>query len=350
MDNKKELNFDEIKSKIKELKFNEKSEKKDFVEMISLFSSLREIKEIEEFEIKELFNYSIEKLGDNYWKFILEIFGKTFYDTKSKFSKKVESLIKNCIEISLSDIFDQNSINLIISNLVSDDGYFQLKNYISTTLLKKNNEKSKQLEYNSLFYVLILLRIKIQYPNLNTTIIKNAQKAFIESLSFEDKEDYLSVKRNIRALLKNEFKTKFYDTSFLYIGQTDKINNLNKDIENLNSIIDTKNKKITNLNIELKQKEEEINLLKNDLSNKLKLIESLQQDLNETNNRNDFDKNRYEQQYKTLKKTFIDKLKSDLKLDIQGIEDISEGLSENTCSKIQRRIDNIYKTLQRNGE
>lgn len=282
-------------------------------------------------------------------RFILEIFGKFFYDKKSRFVKNIESLIKNCVEMSLSDVFDKNQVNFIISNLGSNDGYFQLKNYLSVNFLKKNSNDKKQMEYISLFYVLLLLNIK-KYTGLNSTAIKNAQKAYIESFSSENKEDSLSIKRNVRALLKNEFKSKFYEASFLYVGQTDKIEELNQEVNKLNSLIDNRNNDIVTLKNELHQKEIELTNLRKELNDKLALVESLQQDLNATNNRNDFDKNRYEQQYKTLKKTFVDKLKSDLKLDIQGIEDIADGLSESASLKIQRRIDNIYKTLQRNGE
>jgi len=350
MKNEKVINFEDIKSKIQELKFDEKTEKKDFLELVALFFSIKEIKGVEDFQVEELFDYAINKLGSRYWRFLLEIFGKIFYDNKSNYSKILQKLIKSKVEKSLVDIVDNNQVNVIIAHLISDDGYFELKDYIETNISNKKLDKNKQIEVISLFYIFVLLKIKMQNSSLNKTIINNAQKAYIESFSAEDKEDLFSIKRNIRALLKNEHKSKFYDSSFLYEGLTEKNYDLNKEINKLNTMLINRNSQMVNLNEVLRQKESEIISLKNEVLEKLGIIESLQQDLSAMNNRNDFDKNRYEQQYKTLKKSFTDKLRSDIKLDIQGIEDIAEGLGENTCLKIQRRIDNIYKTLQRNGE
>lgn len=76
----------------------------------------------------------------------------------------------------------------------------------------------------------------------------------------------------------------------------------------------------------------------------------LQQLVERLENRNEYNENLYKQQYLSLKRNLVSKLQNDLRLELDGLEDIADGLDEVQKTKIQRRIDRIYKIIQKIGE
>ena len=98
------------------------------------------------------------------------------------------------------------------------------------------------------------------------------------------------------------------------------------------------------------QKNDEILRKNQEIKDKETKIEELNLLVSKTDDRNEYNENLYRQQFLSLKRSLVDKLKKDLQLEIEGLEDIADTLSDAQREKIQRRIDRIYKILQKVGE
>lgn len=79
-------------------------------------------------------------------------------------------------------------------------------------------------------------------------------------------------------------------------------------------------------------------------------IEEYEIALQKANDRNEYNENLYKQQYLSLKRGLVSKLKQDLQLELDGLKDIADTLNDTQRAKIQRRIDRIYKIILNIGE
>lgn len=108
-------------------------------------------------------------------------------------------------------------------------------------------------------------------------------------------------------------------------------NSLSYKIANMNIIIES-------LNEQLIDKDNQILAINNELS-------QAHDDRNKAENRLSFEKNKYEQGFLSMQANLLDSLKSDLQLEIEGIENIIELLPDEKKAKILRRLRRIEKVI-----
>ncbi len=348
MDKPKVLNFNEITEVINKLQFTEKSEKQDMIKLVNSFCSVQNNKEITDEEIKQLFKTSCDKVNDKLLiNFIVEVLPRFYYKDNYKYSLLILGLIKTVAQNYFNDVLDINIINELISKILEVDGIERLKNYLKSVL--KSNDKDFQDKVILLFILFIIRTKEIQKYRFKDFVI-GIERAFVETYAIQDKNDIFDLRGIFKSFGERKFEKKFSQMSFIYNDVVVSYNDtLSKNIE-FQNIIFNRNDKIEELSISLNNAEKKINLLTQELESEKKINEKTRIDLQGAYNKNEFNENMYEQQYRTLKKSLIEKLKKDLGLEIQGIDDIAENLTEAQRLKIQRRIDNIYKILQKIGE
>ena len=180
--------------------------------------------------------------------------------------------------------------------------------------------------------------------------IRNIEEYIFELYGIPDKNDKFYIKTITKSLEEDKAKTLFYSFVGMYEGTTNQISSLEDEKGRLQLVIGDKNQEITSLNLSIEKLHNQIETQNEQLQINDSTIASLQKDLEAGSNRNEYNENLYKKQYESLKKGFIEKLKKDLKLEIQGLEDLADLLPDSSKIKIQRRIDNIYKILQKAGE
>ncbi len=343
----KKLTYAEITEKIDSLQFSDKSKSKDFITLTNTFCKLKDIKGIKENEIEILLDNCIIKTNNDYWKFLLEVFSRLFYKssaTKNKAVDKILFYLGKVIEKKFSVYLDKNVLNKVI---IENSKIEYIKAYISA--LQKSTG-FEQNEYVALIFMLLLLianRLLGQEKNLG---IRNIEKAIFELYGVPDKNDKFYIKSITKSLTENKAALLFYSFVGMYEGTTLQISNLEDEKIRLESVIRDRNQEISLLHASLEQLSNQLETANQQIKDMDLRIETLQKDLEAGTNRNEYNENLYKKQYESLKKGFIEKLKKTLKLEIQGLEDLVDLLPDSSKSKIQRRIDNIYKILQKAGE
>ncbi len=343
----KKLTYAEITEKIDSLAFTDKSKSKDFITLTNTFCKLKNIKGIEEDEIKILLDNCIKKTNNDYWKFLLEVFSRFFYKssaTKNKVVDKILLHLRKKIEEKFDVHLDKNALNQAICENKKSE-------YIRTYIV--NLQKSAgfdQNEYIALVFMLLLLTADRLLTQDKDVGIRNIEKCIFELYGVSDKNDKFFIKSIAKSLAENKAIALFYSFVGTYEGATLQISNLEDEKRILESVVCDRNQEITLLNASIEQLRNQLETSNQQVQdNNLKIAE-LQKDLEAGTNRNEYNENLYKKQYESLKKGFIEKLKKDLKLEIQGLEDLADLLPDSSKSKIQRRIDNIYKILQKAGE
>jgi len=349
MTNKKQkkLTYAEITEKIDSLQFSEKSKSKDSITLTNAFCKLKDVKDIKESEIEILLNTCIVKVDNDYWKFLLDVFSRLFYKasvTKNKAVDKILFHLGKVIEKKFDGYLDRNVLNKVIN----ENGKIEyIKAYISG--LQKSTE-FEQNEYIALIFMLLLLIANKLLGQDKINGIRNIEKAIFELYGVPDKNDKFYIKQITKSLIENKAAVLFYSFIGMYEGTTLRIANLEDENAQLKSIVRDRNQDIALLNSSITQLRNQIEVLSQQIEDKISEIVTLQKDLEAGTNRNEYNENLYKKQYETLKKGFIEKLKKDLQLEIQGLEDLADLLPDSSRSKIQRRIDNIYKIIQKAGE
>lgn len=341
----KKLTYAEITQKIQSLQLTNKINSKDFKTLINTFCKLKDIKGIKEDEIKILFDSCINKTNEDYWKFLLEVFSQFFYkssETKNKVVDKILFILGEVIEEKLN--LDRNALNQVI---IENNKPEYIKSYISDL---QKSMSFEQNEYIALIFMLFLLtanRILVQDREIG---IRNIEKYIFELYGIPDKNDKFYIKSITKSLAENKAEVLFDSFVGMYEGTTLQISNLEDEKRRFESVIYDKNQEITSLKSSIEQLCNQLEILNQQIQIKDLTIAALQKDLEASSNRNDYNENLYKKQYESLKKSFIEKLKKELRLEIQGLEDLVDLLPDSSKSKIQRRIDNIYKILQKAGE
>ena len=343
----KKLTYAEIIEKIDSLQFTDKSKSKDFITLTNTFCKLKDVKGLKEDEIESLIEKCLEKTNRDYWKFLLEVFSRFFYKSsvaKNKTEDKVLFAICGVIIRRFGIDLDRNLLN---QTIIENNKAQFVKSYI---LNLQQSTGLEQNEFIALAFILFILTANRILMQDRESGIRNIEKYIFELYGTPDKNDKFYIKSITKSLEEDKVGVLFYSFVGMYEGATSQISNLEDEKMRLQQVIGDKNQEITSLNSSVGQLNNQIKMLNEQLQINDSTIASLQKDLEAGSNRNEYNENLYKKQYESLKKGFIEKLKKDLKLEIQGLEDLADLLPDSSKIKIQRRIDNIYKILQKAGE
>lgn len=341
-----ECNF---KTLIQQLEQLQKSEKTEIYKLSDVFGRVQDVKSIKSEEIERLFNESMKIAQKDSWKFILEVYSRFYSRKKVKAGTLIVSLLEKEIKDRLKAFIDSEEINVIVSSIYNETGFslFQKKLINIEEFCKENNySKCELIVY---LYLILLISSKKMYPsdNKNTIIL---ERVFFSKFAEADEHDPFFVKSIKKYFFDDKYPLKFKELTYLYDGVDEELKTLRFEKERkqatiINQMAEIKelSGEITNLNGVLLEKEQLI-------TDKNKEIEDLKQLVSKVDNRNEYNENLYKQQFLDLKRNLVEKLKKDLQLEIEGLEDIADTLNDVQKVKIQRRIDRIYKILQKIGE
>ncbi|MBO5223226.1 MAG: hypothetical protein J6C23_01775 [Clostridia bacterium] len=342
---KKELSFGLI---CEDLKKVEASKSGDVKKISDIFGRIQDVKNIENSQIGELFNESVNKLGSYSWLFLLDIYARFYNRNKIKKSFVIIRLIKSETEKRLNSIVSKEEMNQIIMSIKADEGLVMVANLIDR--IKGSVSENTLIEIISYLYLLVLIRIKDSYVYDFYEISKRFERVLFSKLAVVDKSDPLFIKGIKKAINDGKYGEKFKELTYLCDGLTEEIQQLTKLNSANQEVIYSKKEEIramkeeiSNYNNQLLEKTALINQQKSELESKEKEIEKV-------NNNLEYLENLYQQQFATLKRGLVEKIKKELKLEIEGIEDIADSLSDIQREKIQRRITRICKIIERVGE
>ena len=343
--NKKAWTYEEL---VTELQAVKNSKKVEINKIANIFGRIKDCKGVKKEDIETLFRASMEKSGDDGWKFLLEVYSRFYNKGAAKNIDKIISLIKNETESKLGSVLSIDEINSAILEMKSGEGRKKLEKLCSS--IKPKKEKEPIIIDIALLYIFLLIKTKELIPMDFSEQIRVIERIFFECFAKDVKNDPLFVKEMKDSIISGTAFEKMREMTHLYQGVEDVLAELQENNERDRLTIKEKIARIVQLENHIAELEEvcrQNNLL---IQNQQNQIAELNRLLTETDNRNEFNENMYEQQFQSLKRSFIEKVKKGLKLEVDGLEDIAEGLDENQRKKIQRRIDNIYKFLQKMGE
>lgn len=314
-----------------------------------IFGRIQYIKNIRKEEIKGLFFKAIKISNKNSWEFLLEIYSRFYNRTKVKTQNEIIQLIELEIEKRLDPFVSQNDISLIVSSIAINGKSDLLEEKFNN--LKVFCKEKDYLFHESItyFYIILLIVARRAYMSNYAIFAKIEREIFIR-FAEDDNNDPLFIKSIKDSLIDGKFAKKFKEITYLYDGVDEELVKLKSDNNEKKEIIITKLDEIKvlkennfRLNDEILQKTQEIK------ENKRKISE-LELLVSKTDDRNEYNENLYRQQFLSLKRNLIEKLKKELHLEIEGLEDIADTLNNVQREKMQRRIDRIYKIIQKVGE
>lgn len=350
---KEKQTYEQIKRQINDVDINKNNLKQNLQVINKLFYESINCTDIDEIKLNELFNICINKCEKREIDFILDVFYKSFYLALKKeqnLNLKILVLIYNNIKKKFDGIDNINEFSNGINELTNLEN---IENFIVVLKNIYNNQNIMNIDKNEriiyLFVYSMCYIVVKNSPNFNILYI-NICKAFALAFAKEDKNDKYLLKMIIASFFKKNIAKTFKSFIFLFDNYDMKLENKEIELVKLNNQVCMKIKEINYLKTEIQNLKNENLLLDKTIEKQNTLNLQLQQDLVNAENRNTFDKNIYEHKCKTLKDGLVYKIQNDLSLEIQGLRDISENLNDKQQLKINRRIDNIYKIIQKIGE
>ena len=347
-DNKKKKEQVTIEGLLDKLTVESQKPKININQIANVFGNYKDIKGLKKETLKELFDKAVDAAKDDGWIFVYEIYSRFYYRDKVKYFDEIVFLIKSFIEPIISQAIEINELNHLISNIASQECSGKIKQLWETIDESINENNSAKIL--SLWYLYLIIKVKEIYRSDFQKILNVALRSFLSFFGKEDKLDPLCVKELKGFDGKEKYIHKFFNLTFLFEGTDVEINELKTTITENREIISAKIYEIKQLNSEVETLQKLVADKTETIENNLKEIEQLKQDVSKSDNRNDYDRNLYEQKFISLKRNLVEKLKKDLRLEIEGLEDIAETLTDIQREKIQRRIARIDKILQKVGE
>lgn len=346
MDNnksEKEISYNGLLSELDELN---KSSAKDINKIANIFGRIQDVKDIKNEEINTLFEKAIALSSDSSWEFLLEVYSRFYNRLKVKKQKIIVTLLENEVKKRISPFLDAGDLLCIINDYKN--------NSYSEVLDKKldefdgfcNEKKYSKQEAISYVYAVLLMEANKLSVDSYDIIIKIERRLFARFANSES-NDPLFVKNIKKSLSNGKFAEKFKEITHLYDG-------IDVELTNLHTENESKTKAIYNKISEISELNDTVDKLSNDLEQKELLIDNqcsqiadLELALKKTKDLNEYNENLYKQQFISLKHNLVWSLKHDLSLEIEGLEDIADTLSDIQKEKIQRRIDRIYKIINK---
>lgn len=341
----KKLTYEEVVEKIGGLAFTEKSKAKDFVLLINTFCGLQKVKIGSPEEIESLFDVCVSKAGENDWKFLLEVFSRLFYKYDLTKKKPVNTILFGLYKTIVKKFGDGLDENALKNVVVSHDPV-AIKDLAETL---ESSAKFGEEEFLALLFMLLMLTCNRLSSNRDFDILL-IERCIFERYSTRNPKDKYCIKIIVNALKGPNARSDLYPFVGLYEGASQEISQLEGEREKLSNRLAEQGAKIQSLLSDLADLQNKIRDLNAEVDSKETHIVSLEKELNAKIDQNEFNENLYQKQYETLKRSFVKSLKKNIQLELQGIEDLTEILPDGTKSKIQRRLNNIYKIMQKESE
>ena len=341
---KEKLTFREIEETVEALKFTEKSKPKDLTSLINEFCKLQNVACGTE-ELECLLEACVEKAGENDWKFLLEVFSRLFYKYDPTKKKPVNGILYGLYKTVVKKFGGALDETVLKMAVVSRDPAV-IKDFAEK--LQSASER-KGTEFLALLFLLLMLSCNRLSQNKNSDLLL-IERCLCEQYGARDAKDKYFIKTMAGALKGANAQAGLYSFTVLYEGTPQYISQLVEENKRQAVILDGQSAKIKALLSESDGLRNEIKALNAGIDNQNARIVSLEQELNAKADENEFNENLYQKQFETLKSSFVRNLKKKIHLELTGIEELADDLPDSAKSKIQRRLDNIYKIMQKEDE
>lgn len=321
--------------------------------------------------VPQLFELIKQKLGDDAYKFYIQfccpLLNKKINKKDYNFELPI-LLFFNCILENISQYFLARNINFfdleqklaeelsltidiecqirdILSNAINNNS--NIGN--STQKIDTKNLESKEKIITLIYlYLLLKYRGRIGFDKFSILVERVIVQGIIE---FQNKDfNQLSIKILPEALISNHKNNELKKLSFLYYDTTNNNFALHSTNKELNNQLQTLKKDLSSCYLQQKELEN-----KNDIQNKKfevlnKEYSILKEELAKTKNRLEFEIEKYEKQIRGLKSGIYSKMKENLQIELNGIENIAKRLPDEFSQKLSLWVDNLYQILNASGE
>lgn len=337
---------------LKDLTALELKDKPDIHKIANIFGRVQELKECPLESIEELFVIVREKVGDNLWKFLIEVYSRFYMRTKMSeiIPQRITAFIEKELIQAVSEEVLMEKIDECIDRTYETKSRTYLKAFWES--LKKQHKGSEQYQKNiAVMYVVFLIRLKKKLPFAYKEIITISIRSFVEIFSDNEKNaDIYYLKTFRRAFLDDKLQEKANELIGLYYGLEDNLEEARAESKQRYEVIQEKLGIIATLKSEndaLKQCIVE----KDDLIRKQQdSISALEKDVRIADEVNGMNKNIYNQQVASLESSILEDLQEKLKLELEGLESILNTLTGSAHAKLNRRIENIKRIIQKMGK
>ncbi len=297
-------------------------------------------------------------ISDEWYLFLLQVY-VDIIKKKGVYDNTIEPYILNeCREklVFLKALEQEETSSGVPFNETSNykETFFQfIQNAKEQNILRSpsgNNENEQNLLAILYLYLMIQFDEKqdLKYPFIPLQIERSILECFS---SVDNKVIDTSLYSSIpRSILKNQYAKQFHDCAYLY-------DNFRVENDRLFERLQKKHDEIERLNAQLQKQNAEIAQLSDNLidcseqlADERQKAEEYLQEKKEAEDRLLFEKSRFENQYKSQKKVLAEKYEQQVGLELEGIEDIIEFLSEKEQTAIKRRIDRIRSIIAEIGD
>lgn len=328
---------------------------KAFEEFLFLFNAVRRLKNLTNKQVEDFFTLVNAKIESLWVPFLTKAtvilcLGKTENDSKLIYAIRTISRARfaeyGVLESGLA-MAEKNLCNCCDGNFVTQ---------FLKDAQKQNNKHEKQIpnsELACLSFICFSLYCKLSFegdPKIQLLIDRAIAEFFSAYELSGIKEKDLAGKTLGNALSSKVFSPKkISELTYLYLGNTEKIQELSEKIIHLEEVRKNQSEYITTLRAELKAVNTRNHDLLEENSGLRSEIQQLTEERNAAENMLDFEKNKYELQLKTRSSGLAKQLTYEIGLELETLRDLVEGLDSNNQRRFGRRLDSIEQYLREFG-
>lgn len=333
-----------------------KIRKENLAKLLAIISNLKGAavgeESTREFKIKALYELVKTKLNSDLYLFNIQIVAKFLQGYKSteadKLDKSIISLFNVILEeVELSKILPNYNLQ---SNLFYDED--KLKEIVKSAKSEKLNDEdnTKSTKTLSNIYLNTILKNRLQvdfYKQL--FMVERVMAEHLAEFKQKDKSKYLLISLS-EALSENDPKLKIRSCIYLYF--TTYINELEEEVDSLSNKLSSSHisvedllSRVKSLTEQLKERDITLTQLTEQGNEKDETITNLQTELTTTSNRLEYEVNKYEIQLHNLKTGLIERLQSNIQMELDGLNDFANGLPQNDCDILRMYVTNIQQLL-----
>jgi len=341
--------FDEAITRINDMSSSNSMFNKTF----EIFIDLINFKLLDADKIIIFFDLVRTKFDENWILFLLKT-----YRNLGKLSSKLHSQTYMYIHQYCKQIL----VDLEINTKHADEDFIREISIEEMEEFFKNVEKSireKRLGYKfnnhkvaMLCYLWIMICNNVHYSTNYSDKLIPIERAFIEFFSkFSDDKNRIETyccKRIVDALEKSDFDSNIKNYGYLYYDTTHQINVLNKNISSYKTANFELKNRIEQKENQIRDQQHKIVTLETQITIQNELINKTQTEKNKVEDMFDFEINKIEKQFETLKKGLFTDFRKSINLELEGIRDIIDFVNASDKSKIERRLNRIEDFLNQN--
>lgn len=348
---KETVSLNQALDDIEKAKNSQKNKKLSYKTVLEIFNNYQQQSGIKPNDLIDILDKGCNTFPKDEIKILLNV----FIETKSKNVSSLTVLnyiLDKCV-IRLKKI----GCNVIDFDLYKPDDITEDLIRFINKAKKKNisltDKKEKDNDFVSVLYLYLAISIENLQKNRfeRNKMLINMERCFVECFLLQPEK---SSERKLcscipKSLLSNKYQSSFESFYYLYSEFKIQSNDLTETIENQREYINILNKKLTQqheINDDLSEK---LATLNEQLSEEhLKAVE-MENGKKEAEDRLVFETNRIEMQHNAKIKGISSKYNKTLGLEVEGIEDILEYISDPKAkSAIQERVDRIKNILRGN--